>query len=56
MFAEVTAEDHDVTVRLHQGRQALYQQGIEYQGPYQEPMEQGLRHFHQFLRESCLGA
>ena len=55
MFAEVTAEDHDVTVRLHQGRQALYQQGIQYHGPYQEPMEQGLRHYHQFLRSSLQG-
>lgn len=54
MFAEVTAEDHDVTARLHEGRQALFQQGIEYQGPYQEPMEQGLRHFHLFLRAACL--
>jgi len=56
MFAEVTAEDHDVTVRLHEGRQALYQQGVECQGPYHEPMEQGLRHYHQFLRAACLGA
>jgi phenylpropionate dioxygenase-like ring-hydroxylating dioxygenase large terminal subunit len=56
MFAEVTAEDHDVTVRLHDGRKALYQQGVEYQGPYQEPMEQGLRHYHQFLRAACVGA
>jgi phenylpropionate dioxygenase-like ring-hydroxylating dioxygenase large terminal subunit len=55
VFAEVTAEDHDVTVRLHAGRQALYQQGVERQGPYQEPMEQGLRHFHQFLRAACGG-
>jgi phenylpropionate dioxygenase-like ring-hydroxylating dioxygenase large terminal subunit len=56
MFAEVTDEDHDVTVRLHEGRQALFQQGAECQGPYQEPMEQGLRHYHQFLRAMCLGA
>jgi hypothetical protein len=53
VFAEVTGEDHDVTVRLHRGRQALYQQGIERQGPYQEPMEQGLRHYHRFLRAAC---
>jgi phenylpropionate dioxygenase-like ring-hydroxylating dioxygenase large terminal subunit len=50
---EVTAEDHDASVRLHAGRQALWQQGVERQGPYQEPMEQGLRHYHQFLRRAC---
>jgi phenylpropionate dioxygenase-like ring-hydroxylating dioxygenase large terminal subunit len=55
VFAEVTAEDHDVSVRLHEGRRALYQQGVERQGPYQEPMEQGLQHFHRFLREACAG-
>jgi phenylpropionate dioxygenase-like ring-hydroxylating dioxygenase large terminal subunit len=53
VFAEVTDEDHDVSVRLHEGRRALYQQGVEKQGPYQEPMEQGLRRFHQFLRTMC---
>ncbi len=53
VFAEVTDEDHDVSVRLHEGRRALYHQGVEKQGPYQDPMEQGLRHFHQFLRDAC---
>jgi choline monooxygenase len=56
VFAEVTEEDHDVSVRLHRGRQALFQQGVERQGPYQEPMEQGLRQFHEFLRGACAGA
>ena len=53
VFAEVTGEDHDVSVRLHAGRRALWQQSVERQGPYQDPMEQGLRHFHDFLRETC---
>jgi phenylpropionate dioxygenase-like ring-hydroxylating dioxygenase large terminal subunit len=52
MLDEVTGEDHDASVRLHAGRQALWQQGVERQGPYQDPMEQGLRHFHGFLRDS----
>lgn len=52
IFAEVTAEDHMASVRLHEGRRALYRQGHEEQGPFQEPMEQGLRHFHDFLRRS----
>lgn len=53
IFAEVTAEDHEASVRLHEGRRALWQQGVERQGPFQEPMEQGLRTFHQFLRAEC---
>ncbi|HEX6961257.1 MAG TPA: SRPBCC family protein [Lacipirellula sp.] len=55
VLEEVTDEDHDASVRLHAGRRALWQQGVERQGPYQEPMEQGLQHFHQFLR-TCTGA
>jgi phenylpropionate dioxygenase-like ring-hydroxylating dioxygenase large terminal subunit len=50
---EVTAEDHDASARLHAGRRALWQQGVERQGPYHEPLERGLRHFHDFLREAC---
>ncbi|RIK76252.1 MAG: Rieske (2Fe-2S) protein [Planctomycetota bacterium] len=52
---EVTSEDHDASVRLHQGRRSLWKQGIEWQGPYQEPMEQGLQHFHDFLRTAAKG-
>jgi choline monooxygenase len=51
---EVTGEDHDASVRLHAGRRALWQQGVERQGPYQDPMEQGLQHFHDFLRDACV--
>ena len=47
---EVTEEDHDASAQLHAGRQALWQQGIERQGPYQGPLEQGLQHFHGALR------
>ncbi|MCC6493485.1 MAG: Rieske 2Fe-2S domain-containing protein [Pirellulales bacterium] len=50
---EVTAEDHEASVRLHAGRRALWRQGERRQGPYQDPMEQGLRHFHDFLRVAC---
>jgi phenylpropionate dioxygenase-like ring-hydroxylating dioxygenase large terminal subunit len=47
---EVTNEDHEASVRLHAGRSALARQGVEYQGPYQPELEQGLRHFHAYLR------
>lgn len=47
---EVTGEDHLASVRLHEGRRALYERGENVQGPYQMPMEQGLRRFHDCLR------
>ncbi len=48
---EVTGEDHAAAVTLQNGRRALYDRGDDLQGPYQMPMEQGLRRFHDCLRE-----
>ena len=47
---EVTGEDHAASVLLQNGRRALYDRGENLQGPYQMPMEQGLRRFHDCLR------
>jgi phenylpropionate dioxygenase-like ring-hydroxylating dioxygenase large terminal subunit len=47
---EVTGEDQAASERLHSGRCALYARGENAQGPYQLPMEQGLRRFHDCLR------
>ncbi len=47
---EVTAEDHGAAELLQQGRQALWARGDDLQGPYQLPMEQGLKRFHDCLR------
>jgi hypothetical protein len=47
---EVTGEDHAAAVALQDGRRALYDRGQDLQGPYQMPMEQGLRRFHDRLR------
>lgn len=47
---EVTDEDHMASQTYHNGRQALYLRGENDQGPYQMPMEQGLRRFHDCLR------
>jgi hypothetical protein len=35
---------------MTEGRRALYQQGRNEFGPYQSPMEDGMIHFHEFLR------
>ncbi len=47
---EVTGEDQAAGQLLQNGRRALYERGENYQGPYQMPMEQGLRRFHDCLR------
>jgi phenylpropionate dioxygenase-like ring-hydroxylating dioxygenase large terminal subunit len=47
---EVTGEDHLASQTLQNGRYALYAAGQDLQGPYQMPMEQGLRRFHDCLR------
>jgi hypothetical protein len=45
-------EDDIICLRMHQGRRALYRQGIEEVGPYQSPTEDGMLHFHEFLRRT----
>jgi choline monooxygenase len=51
---EVTGEDHAAAQTLQKGRQALFERGENLQGPYQLPMEQGLRRFHDCLRAIVL--
>ena len=47
---EVTGEDQAAAELLQKGRRALHARGENRQGPYQVPMEQGLRRFHECLR------
>ena len=47
---EVTGEDQAAAELLQNGRRALSMRGENAQGPYQLPMEQGLRRFHDCLR------
>jgi len=35
---------------MNDGRKLLWQEGRDEQGPYQSPMEDGMVHFHEFLR------
>ena len=49
-YAETAVEDDEICRRMQAGRQALYQQGREEAGPYQSPMEDGMVHFHDFIR------
>jgi choline monooxygenase len=48
---EVTGEDQLAAEALEQGRAAAYACGDELQGPYQLPLEQGLKQFHDRIRQ-----
>jgi phenylpropionate dioxygenase-like ring-hydroxylating dioxygenase large terminal subunit len=48
---EVTGEDQFAAETLQRGRQAIWLQAADVQGPYQRRMEQGLRRFHDCLRD-----
>ncbi|NDG54791.1 MAG: aromatic ring-hydroxylating dioxygenase subunit alpha, partial [Betaproteobacteria bacterium] len=49
-YMETAAEDDEIALRMDAGRKALMQRGISQVGPYQSPMEDGMQHFHEFLR------
>lgn len=49
-YRESAAEDAAACVHLHQGRTALYALGEEDAGPYHSPHEDGMVHFHEFVR------
>ncbi|MEP6702044.1 MAG: aromatic ring-hydroxylating dioxygenase subunit alpha [Betaproteobacteria bacterium] len=49
-YAETAKEDDEIASRMDAGRKALLEQGRNEIGPYQSPLEDGMRHFHEFLR------
>jgi choline monooxygenase len=49
-YRETAVEDREIINRITAGRKALYQQGVSDAGPYQSPLEDGMQHFHEFLR------
>jgi phenylpropionate dioxygenase-like ring-hydroxylating dioxygenase large terminal subunit len=49
-YEETALEDAEICARMTEGRRALYVQGINEIGPYQSPMEDGMLHFHEFVR------
>ncbi len=50
-YLETLKEDEAICAAIHAGRRALWKEGRSEEGPYQEPLESGLRHFHDFLRQ-----
>ena len=51
-YNETAVEDDIICKRMQQGRNSLYQRGIEEHGPYQSPTEDGMLHFHEYLRRN----
>ncbi|ALS61054.1 aromatic ring-hydroxylating oxygenase subunit alpha [Pandoraea norimbergensis] len=49
-YMETAREDDEIAERMDAGRRALYERGVSEVGPYQSPMEDGMQHFHEFLR------
>ncbi len=49
-YMETAREDDEIALRMDAGRLALMERGLNQAGPYQSPMEDGMQHFHEFLR------
>ncbi|PTR15048.1 phenylpropionate dioxygenase-like ring-hydroxylating dioxygenase large terminal subunit [Nitrosospira sp. Nsp2] len=49
-YHETAVEDDEICRQMSEGRRALHEQGMSETGPYQSPMEDGMVHFHEFLR------
>ncbi|WP_233886178.1 aromatic ring-hydroxylating oxygenase subunit alpha [Paraburkholderia flagellata] len=49
-YMETAVEDDEIAERMDAGRRALFERGVSEVGPYQSPMEDGMQHFHEFLR------
>jgi len=49
-YMETAVEDDEIAMRMDAGRRALLERGENQAGPYQSPMEDGMQHFHEFLR------
>jgi phenylpropionate dioxygenase-like ring-hydroxylating dioxygenase large terminal subunit len=49
-YHETAIEDEEICLRMTEGRRALIADGREEHGPYQSPMEDGMVHFHEFIK------
>jgi choline monooxygenase len=49
-YMETAIEDDEIARRMDAGRRVLHARGESDAGPYQSPMEDGMQHFHEFLR------
>jgi len=54
-YMETADEDDTIAKRMDRGRRALYERGENEAGPYQSPMEDGMMHFHEYLKRGLAG-
>ncbi|MFN0160994.1 MAG: aromatic ring-hydroxylating oxygenase subunit alpha [Burkholderiales bacterium] len=52
-YMETAREDDEIALRMDAGRKALQTRGMNQVGPYQSPMEDGMQHFHEYLRREA---
>lgn len=50
-YFESAKQDQAICEHLHNGRRKLFELGREQQGPYLMPAEDGMIHFHEFVRQ-----
>ena len=49
-YMETAVEDDEIATRMDHGRRTLWERGLNEAGPYQSPMEDGMLHFHEYIR------
>jgi phenylpropionate dioxygenase-like ring-hydroxylating dioxygenase large terminal subunit len=49
-YLETALEDREICERMTEGRHALWRSGRDDAGPYHSPYEDGMQHFHEYLR------
>jgi len=54
-YRETAIEDDEIARRMDRGRRALWERCENEAGPYQSPMEDGMMHFHEYLRRGLAG-
>jgi choline monooxygenase len=51
-YLETMVEDDEIAERMDAGRLRLHRRGVSDSGPYQSPLEDGMRHFHAWYRRA----
>ncbi|CAB3787224.1 aromatic ring-hydroxylating oxygenase subunit alpha [Paraburkholderia fynbosensis] len=51
-YLETMIEDDEIAERMDAGRLRLHRRGVSDAGPYQSPLEDGMRHFHAWYRRA----
>jgi choline monooxygenase len=54
-YDETCIEDDEIALRMDAGRKILMERGENQVGPYQSPLEDGMQHFHRYLRRNLPG-